>query len=81
MKVVYFAWVRERVGGKEEQIDSSAKTIAALLDELEMLTPAHKLALSDREVLRFALDQTLVDEGAALGDAKELAIFPPMTGG
>lgn len=81
MRVVYFAWVRERIGVPAEDISPKGKTVADVLDELSGLSEAHALALSDPEVLRFALDQKLVEASSPLGSSGELAIFPPMTGG
>ena len=82
MKVVYFAWVRERVGEPFEMVETGdAKTVADVVEQLSEMSEAHALALSDREVLRFALDQKLVEIDSPLNGACELAIFPPMTGG
>ena len=81
MNILYFAWVRERVGVSEEQFDGDAKTVSDVLDALADRSEAHALALSDRAVIRVALDQELVEMSATVQDARELAIFPPMTGG
>ncbi|MEM9715234.1 MAG: molybdopterin converting factor subunit 1 [Pseudomonadota bacterium] len=81
MNVVYFAWVRERIGERSEVFDGEAKTVSDVLDQLASKSPAHELALSDRAALRCALDQKLVDPDTPIADAAELAIFPPMTGG
>ena len=56
-------------------------TIASLLDALSDTTPGHADAFADRARLRAALDQRFVPLDTAIGDARELAIFPPVTGG
>ena len=82
MNIVYFAWVRERIGQPTEVLDvEEGSTVSDAITALSARSPAHELAFSDREVLRFALDQVLVDAKTPLNGAKELAIFPPMTGG
>ena len=81
LDVLYFAWVRERIGTAQEKIETSADTVDALLTELSGKGERYMLALSDRRALRVALDQELVDITAPLAGAREVAIFPPMTGG
>ncbi|MEO1538315.1 MAG: molybdopterin converting factor subunit 1 [Pseudomonadota bacterium] len=81
MKVLYFAWVRERIGEQGEQLDLITGNVGDAIDALAERSPAHELALADRDVLRFALDQVMVDLDHPIEDATELAIFPPMTGG
>lgn len=81
MRVVYFAWVRERIGVPHELYEGNAKTVSDVVDELIAKSDAHSLAFSDRDVLRFALDQKLVEHSAPIEGATELAVFPPMTGG
>ncbi|HWW63256.1 MAG TPA: molybdopterin converting factor subunit 1 [Sphingomonadaceae bacterium] len=83
LDIVYFAWVREAVGRDGERVDPPARvaTIAALLDWLETRGGGYAEALADRSRLRAALDQTFVPLDTPLGDARELAIFPPVTGG
>jgi sulfur-carrier protein len=82
VRLVYFARVREAVGfdGEERDVDG-ALTISELLDLLAIEDARHAVAFADRAKLRFALDQQMVGAGTILGDAKELAIFPPVTGG
>ena len=77
----YFAWVRERIGTPQELYEGNADTVRAIVSDLSERSEAHALALSDLGVLRFAIDQELVDLDTPIGSAKELAIFPPMTGG
>lgn len=83
LTILYFAWVRERIGTGEERIGRPAPgtTIAALLDRLGAASPAHAEAFRQRDRLRAALDQRFVPLETAIGDAAELAVFPPVTGG
>lgn len=83
LTIVYFAWVRERTGVAEEVIAHPGAdcTIAALLDDLAARDAGHAAAFADRARLRAALDQDYVPLGSPLGTARELAIFPPVTGG
>lgn len=83
LKLLYFAWVRERIGHGEELIDRppAEMTIAALLDSLAEKSSGHAAAFTDRARLRAALDQQFVPLDAAIGAASELALFPPVTGG
>lgn len=82
MRLVYFAQVREAIGvGGEERDVSSGVTIAVLVDTLAAEDARYAEAFADRPKLRFALDQRMVSSNTKLGDAKELAIFPPVTGG
>lgn len=79
--VVYFAWVRERIGVPSEQIDTAAETVMDLVTELKAREERYDLAFSDLASLRVAVDQELVDFDAPLTGAREVAFFPPMTGG
>ena len=79
--VRYFAWLRERIGEPFEQIETEAQTVADLVEELRARSEAHALAFSDMTSVRVALDQELTDLNAPLGRAREVAFFPPMTGG
>jgi len=79
--VVYFAWVRERVGLPKEQVETTATTIAELVEELRAREDRYALAFSDMKAIRVALDQRLVDLDTPLAGAREVAFFPPMTGG
>lgn len=81
LDILYFAWLRERIGTGREQINTTATTVAALMAELAALSPRHAAAFADPGVLRCAVDQQLVSPETALGDAREVAFFPPMTGG
>jgi len=81
VNVLYFAWVRERIGHGAEVVETSAATVADLMAELVGKGPEYEAAFSDVTALRAAVDQTLVDMDAPLGQAREVAFFPPMTGG
>ncbi|PIB26205.1 molybdopterin converting factor subunit 1 [Amylibacter kogurei] len=81
MNVLYFAWVRERIGIASESVETQAGSINELIDELCAREERYAAAFSDRSVLRAAIDQTLVPFEATLTDATEVAFFPPMTGG
>ena len=83
LSLLYFAWVRERIGKGEERIARPAPgtTIAALLDQLARSSAGHEAAFADRTRLRAALDQHFVPLETDIGDARELALFPPVTGG
>ena len=79
--VLYFAWLRERIGVPKESVETGAETVADLVEELKARSEAHALAFTDVTSVRAALDQDLVDMSAPIGDAREVAFFPPMTGG
>lgn len=79
--VMYFAWLRERIGEPREQIETSASTVAELVDELRARAPRYAVAFEDLSALRVALDQDLSDFDASLEGVREVAFFPPMTGG
>ncbi len=79
--VLYFAWLRERIGAPKERIETSAATVADLVEELKARSEAHTLAFSDMSAVRVAIDQELTEMTAPLSGAREVAFFPPMTGG
>lgn len=79
--VLYFAWVRERIGVPQERVETSAATIAELVQELSAREDRYALAFSDLPALRVAVDQTLTTFDAPLAGVREVAFFPPMTGG
>lgn len=81
MNVLYFAWVRERIGLPREEVESSAETVSDLVDELVAREARYAAAFADRSALRVAIDQELRDFDAPLAGAREVAFFPPMTGG
>ena len=79
--VLYFAWVRERIGLPREQVTTTAPTVRALIAELAAREDRYAAAFADLTSLRVALDQTLSDFDAPLAGVREVAFFPPMTGG
>ncbi|MEM8632560.1 MAG: molybdopterin converting factor subunit 1 [Pseudomonadota bacterium] len=79
--ILYFAWVRERIGLPKEQLDTTAATVADLVDELRAKEERYEVAFADTSALRVALDQELSDFDAPLAGVREVAFFPPMTGG
>ncbi|QBY02495.1 molybdopterin converting factor subunit 1 [Rhodophyticola sp. CCM32] len=81
MDLRYFAWLRERIGTGHEQVETQAATVADLIEELRAIDDAHAHAFSDLTAIRAAVDQDLVDLDAPLANAREVAFFPPMTGG
>ena len=83
LNIVYFAWVREAVGVDEERIDAPAPdtSVADVIAMLAARGGGHAEGLGDPARLRAALDQQFVGMDTAIGAARELAIFPPVTGG
>lgn len=81
MDVLYFAWVRERIGLPREKLETSAATVSDLVDELTSREERYAAAFADRTALRVAVDQELSDFDASLDGVREVAFFPPMTGG
>jgi len=79
--VLYFAWVRERIGLPNEQVETSAATVMELVEELKAREERYAVAFSDISALRVAVDQELTEFDAPIGNAREIAFFPPMTGG
>lgn len=81
MNILYFAWVRERIGLPREEVETSARTVTELVDELVAREDRYAAAFADRSALRVAIDQELSDFDAQLDGVCEVAFFPPMTGG
>ncbi|MFG1401716.1 molybdopterin converting factor subunit 1 [Xanthobacter sediminis] len=83
MKILYFAWLRERVGLPEETLDppETVRTVADLARWLAARDEAHASAFTDPAVVRAALDRRHVKPDTPLAGAREVAFFPPMTGG
>lgn len=84
VKLVYFAWLRERFGMSEEQVDipETVISVSDLFDWFETRGEAFANVMEYRDILQVAIDQIHVqDRQATIGDVKEIAIFPPMTGG
>ncbi len=81
IEVLYFAWLRERIGLRRETVETTAATVADLVEELRAQGDRHAAAFADLRALRVALDQQLADFDAPLAGVREVAFFPPMTGG
>ena len=83
MKLRYFAWVRERIGKPEEEIELPAgiTTIADLMGWLSQRGEEYAHAFENPKIIRAALDRMHVKAETAIGGAREIAFFPPMTGG
>jgi molybdopterin synthase sulfur carrier subunit len=81
--MLYFAWVREQIGTGHEQVAPPAglATVADLIDWLATTSDGHARAFADRAKLRTAVDQQFVPLEASIAGAREIAIFPPVTGG
>jgi sulfur-carrier protein len=82
-KLKYFAWVRERIGTSEEMIDlpDAVKTAGDLLRFLAGRGEGYAEALRHPKVIRVAVNQEHVEHGELIAGAREIALFPPMTGG
>jgi molybdopterin synthase sulfur carrier subunit len=83
VKLLYFAWVREKTGKAEEQVDLPAgiATVTELVQWLKQRGPEYREAFARSEVIRVAINQTHVPATASLAGAAEIAFFPPVTGG
>jgi len=81
MDILYFAWVRERIGLPREQVQTTAATVNELVAELRDREERYAAAFADLSALRVALDQELSEFDAPLDGVREVAFFPPMTGG
>ncbi len=83
MRILYFAWVRERTGTAEENVSPPATvaTAAALADWLSLRSEGHAAAFADRARLRLAINQDQASFTDPVAANDEIAFFPPMTGG
>jgi sulfur-carrier protein len=81
--LVYFAWVRERIGKSSETIElpPNVLTVKDLLDHLKTLGEEYEMALEHDRVIRVAINQEHAEHDEKLFGAQEIGIFPPMTGG
>lgn len=79
--ILYFAWLRERIDEPRERVLTSAASVADLVAELRLRSERHAAAFRDPASVRVALDQRLADFSASLCGVREVAFFPPMTGG
>ena len=83
MKVLYFAWLRERVGFADEAVTPppSVNTVGGLLDWLKQQSSGHAEALRDLSAVRVAVNQEYAGPDAPVREGDEIALFPPVTGG
>lgn len=83
VRLVYFAWVRERVGMAEEQVElpEGMQTVLDLVRWLKSRDEGYAAAFENETLVRAAINQTHVKPSASLDGAREIAFFPPMTGG
>jgi sulfur-carrier protein len=83
MKLKYFAWVRERIGKSEETVEPplGVKTVDELIAWLAARGETYAHAFETPRVIRAAIDHTHVKQDTAIAGAREIAFFPPMTGG
>ena len=83
MKVKYFAWVRERIGKAEETLEPPAdvRTVSEFIAWLSGQGETYAYAFEKPKVIRTAIDHAHVQADAAIAGAREIAFFPPMTGG
>ena len=83
MKIVYFAWLRERLDKTEEDVEipASVQTIGELMDWLKLRGEEYEHAFDNPKVIRAAIDKTHVRPDTKIAGASEIAFFPPMTGG
>ncbi len=79
----YFAWVREKIGRAEERVavPSEVRTVGELVGWLQTCGPEYAEAFARAQVIRVALDQKHVKPAALIAGAREIAFFPPVTGG
>lgn len=83
MKILYFAWLRTEIGMGEETAvpPSEIATAGALLEWIAELSPRHAAAFAKRDSIRVAINQEFAELDTPIGDAQEVAFFPPVTGG
>jgi len=83
LSILYFAWLRERVGVSEESVTPPAPvtTVAELVVYLSNLDQRHAAAFSDHKTVRCAVNQEFADPSTILRPGDEIAFFPPVTGG
>jgi len=81
--MLYFAWVRERIGQGGERVDPPADvvTVAELIGWLATRSAGHGAAFAEPDRIRAAIDDRFVGPSAAIAGAREIALFPPVTGG
>ena len=79
--LIYFSWIRERIGKSSERVETRAETIVELIEELKEKDVRYSEVFSDLNSFRTAINQELASFDASITEAKEIAFFPPMTGG
>ena len=81
VKILYFAWVREQIGFSSEKVQTNSSTVSELIFELCEKGENYKVAFANLNEIKVALDQNMADFNSSLLEVKEVAFFPPMTGG
>jgi molybdopterin synthase sulfur carrier subunit len=83
VKVLYFAWLRAKIGVSEESVQAppGCATVADLIDHLKSLSPAHAAAFADLRAIKVAINQEFARLDSAVSSSDEVALFPPVTGG
>lgn len=84
MRVLYFAWVRQKVGLAEEVLDpppAAVHDVASLIDHLAARSPGHAAAFANRRQVRAAVNQEFATPDHPVKPGDEIAFFPPVTGG
>ena len=81
IKVLYFAWVRERIGVPYEMVETQSGTVMEFVKELKQKETRYEVAFSDLSAIKVAINQELCEFDTKLTGATEIAFFPPMTGG
>jgi molybdopterin synthase sulfur carrier subunit len=83
VKILYFAWLREKVGVAEEEwsLPEELRTVAELMEWLKRQSPRHDTAFRNARLVRCAVDQEFGTPDTAIAGAREIAFFPPVTGG
>ena len=82
MKILYFSWLREKIGVPSEEVEVKSETVNDLIKELIKIDHKYALAFEDIKAIRVAVDQKVIqDLNISIKNVKEVAFFPPMTGG
>tara|TARA_A100001011_G_C14054723_1_gene733475 strand:+ start:477 stop:725 length:249 start_codon:yes stop_codon:yes gene_type:complete len=82
MKILYFSWLREKIGVPFEEIEVKSENVNDLIKELIRTDQKYALAFEDIKSIRVAVDQKLIQNlNVSIKNVKEVAFFPPMTGG
>ena len=83
IKILYFAWLRERLGRDEDQVEppETVATVADLIDWMAARDEGFELATQNRKIIRAAVNDKLVEHTTPIAGALTIALFPPMTGG